>query len=96
MTEEDHEAKEPVNYVRLSESTKQLIVDDCVLCGETHRHGSMDAEVARGGRSHRGAHCRGETAGGYYLELHDDAEPPRVWFERVGVKPPEQREGDEA
>jgi hypothetical protein len=75
---EDHDAKTPVNEVRLSGSLRQFIIDDCVLCGETHRHGSLDATVAKGGRSHRIAHCG--DGGGYYLELADDADPPERWY----------------
>lgn len=85
-TEADHDAKTPVNTVRLSESTKQFVVDECEICGDTHYHGSKDRVVAEGGRSHRAAHCsRGDHSGGYYLELADDAEPPKVWFDRLGV-----------
>lgn len=81
-TDEDAD-KTPVNYVRLSDSVRQFIIDDCVLCGETHRHGSMDPTVATGGRSHRSAHCTGPDTGGYYLELAPDAEPPERWYSWV-------------
>jgi len=80
QTEADHDAETPVNQVRFSDSGRQFIVDDCVLCGETHRHGSMDPTAAKGGRSHRVEHCHGiNHSGGYYLELADDAEPPEWW-----------------
>lgn len=85
--EADHEAKTPVNTVRLSDSGKQLVVEDCVICGGTHYHGSKDATVAAGGRSHRTAHCGGaEYTGGYYLELDDEAEPPQRWYDWLGVE----------
>jgi hypothetical protein len=94
VIEQDHEAKEPVNYVRLSDSGKQLIVDDCVYCGETHYHGAKDTRVAEGGRSHRGSHCHTSSAGGgYYLELADDADPPVFWYQWVGAEPPAAQEG---
>lgn len=83
-TEADHDEKTPVNKVRLSDSCRQLIVDECVLCGETHRHGSADPVVANGGRSHRVEHCRGiNHQGGYYLELAENADPPEWWYGRV-------------
>lgn len=75
--------KTPVNYVRLGDSLRQFIIDDCVLCDETHRHGSMDPTVANGGRSHRSAHCTGPGGAGYYLELAPDAEPPERWYSWV-------------
>ena len=84
--EADHDEKTPVNTVRLSRSTKQLVVDECVICGGTHRHGAKDRTVAEGGRSHRTAHCSGVAhTGGYYLQLADDVEPPEPWFRWVGV-----------
>jgi hypothetical protein len=95
VIEEDHEAKEPVNYVRLSDSEKQLVVDDCVYCGGTHYHGARDREIAKGGRSHRVAHCDDLSYGGYYLELADDAEPSKFWYQWLEVEPPEGGEGGE-
>ena len=83
----DHDAKTPVNTVRLSDSLKQFVIDECVICGDTHRHGSKDRVVATGGRSHRSGHCHGvEHTGGYYLELRDDVEPPQRWYDWVGVE----------
>lgn len=83
-THADHEAKTPVNEVRLSDSLRQFIIDDCVICGERHGHGSKDRAVAEGGRSHRAAHCHGvDHSGGYYLELADDVEPPERWYDWV-------------
>jgi hypothetical protein len=80
-TEADHDAKTPVNPVRLSESGRQFIIDECVICGERHGHGARDATVANGGRSHRASHCHGaDHSGGYYLELADDEEPPEWWY----------------
>lgn len=80
QTEADHDAETPVNQVHFAESYRQFIVEECVLCGETHYHGSCDPTVAKGGRSHRVAHCHGiNHSGGYYLELADDAEPPHFW-----------------
>ena len=84
--EADHDAQTPVNTVRLSESCKQLVIDTCVLCGGTHRHGAYDRAVARGERSHRAEHCDGDHTGGYYLELAADADPPAYWYEWLGVE----------
>jgi len=85
-TKADHDAKTPVNTVRLSDSGKQLVVDDCAICGDTHHHGAHDRTVAEGGRSHRTAHCGGvDHTGGYYLELAADAEPPQRWYDWLGV-----------
>lgn len=84
--EADHDAKTPVNTVRLSDSGKRLVVDNCVICGDTHHHGAYDPTVAKGGRSHRAAHCGdADRTGGYYLELADDAEPPQHWYDWLGV-----------
>lgn len=68
----------PVNTVYVSDSGRQFIVDECILCGDTHRHGAKDRTVADGGRSRRGAHCSLQPDE-YYLELADDADPPEVW-----------------
>lgn len=77
----DHEQKTPVNYVRVSDSLRQFIIDECVICGERHAHGSKDPTVATGGRSARSAHCHGVAGPGqYYLELAPDAEPPERWY----------------
>lgn len=74
----------PVNHVRLSDSQRQFIIEECVLCGERHAHGSKDAAVANGGRSRRVAHCRtGCQPREYYLELHPNADPPATWYEWV-------------
>ena len=78
--------KTPVNTVRVSDSGRQFIVEDCVLCGGTHYHGSKDPTVAEGGRSHRVSHCGGRSQGGYYLELDDEHEPPEHWWTYVGVE----------
>lgn len=86
-TQADHNDQTPVNKVRLSDSAKQFVVDDCVICGETHRHGSHDVAVAEGRRSHRAAHCHGaDHSGGYYLELADAAEPPEHWYAWLAVE----------
>ncbi|WP_154019137.1 hypothetical protein [Halococcus agarilyticus] len=76
----------PINEVRLSDSNRQFIVDECVICGDTHRHGSKDPAVARGDLSHRVAHCNlslEDTRGGYDLRLADDAERPERWLNWV-------------
>jgi len=85
-TDRDETAeKTPVNTVRLSSSLRQFIIDECVICGATHSHGARDPTVANGGKSHRGAHCRGvDHSGGYYLKLADDVEPPDHWYRWVG------------
>lgn len=79
---------DPVNDVRLSRSGGALVVDECVICGGTHRHGSNDPAVARGDLSHRVAHCKPRDAGedspgGYYLKFADDAERREIWLDYV-------------
>jgi len=69
----------PVNTVVFSESGRQFIVENCVLCGETHRHGSKDPAVAQGELSHRVPHCSDHKGKGYYLQLAEDADPPDWW-----------------
>ena len=75
----------PVNKVRVSDSGRQFIVDDCVICGGTHYHGSKDSMVAEGGRSERVSHC-GDIRGSYLLELVDEDQPPEHWWTYVGVE----------
>jgi len=72
---------DPVNTVVFSESGRQLIIENCVLCGETHRHGSKDPGVARGDLGHRVAHCSDRMSPDYYLELTEDADLPDWWQE---------------
>jgi len=90
QTTADHDARVPVNRVRLAdESLRTFVIDSCVLCGEEHRHGAEDPTVAAGGRSHRSAHCRDvDHSGGYYLELDPNAAPPRGWYLWLDVEPP--------
>ena len=78
----------PINEVRLSDSRRQLIVDECVICGETHRHGAKDPAVARGELSHRVSHCApddadGDAPGGYNLRLASGTERPEGWLDWV-------------
>ena len=81
---DETDEKTPVNTVRLSDSLRQFIIDECRICGARHAHGSKDPTVANGGRSHRAAHCRGvDHSGGYYIELDDDADPPERWYSYV-------------
>jgi len=83
-----HPDKTPVNPVRLSSSERQFVIEECVICGETHHHGAKDRTVATGGRSHRVEHCHDvDHDGGYYLELAEDAAPSDRWFAWVGVEP---------
>jgi len=71
----------PVNQVYVSDSGRQLIIEECVRCGETHSHGARDVTVASGGRSHRASHCtNNHLDGGYELELAEDADPPEHWW----------------
>lgn len=61
----------PVNRVYLS--GKVAIVEDCVVCQQTHRHG-LDYKILTDGESPRSAHCP-EFTGVYRLRLADDEEP---------------------
>lgn len=67
----------PVNEVVKTDS--QLVVRECVICGETHYHG-LDDLVAIGGRSHRVAHCATRQRGGYFIEYAAEAERPEPWL----------------
>jgi len=83
----------PVNQVRVADNLRQLVVDECVVCGETHYHGARDRAVAMGRRSPRGAHCRDE-AGEYLLELAPEADPPERWFRWLGVSETARERGE--
>jgi len=75
----------PLNPVHISESGRVAVVEECVLCGEEHRHGAADSALAAGERSSRGAHCAGRHTE-YDLVLAEDADPPEHWrqqFEEV-------------
>ena len=72
----------PVNEVKIGDYGKLVIVEECVVCGETHRHGANDVALARGERSSRMAHCSGRHHG-YDLVLADDADPPACWRRRL-------------
>jgi len=75
----------PVNEVRVSDSGRLFIIDDCVICGGEHTHGAKDRTVAEGGRSERVSHC-GQNRGSYFLELVDEDQPPEHWWTYVGVE----------
>lgn len=61
----DDEPDGPVNVVDRVTDT-HYIVENCVVCGETHRHGSANYYLADDDYAHRGAHCSG-SMDGYYL-----------------------------
>lgn len=57
-------ADDPVNVIdRIT--PVHYIVESCVRCGGTHRHGAAD-DLDVGDLTHRVAHCDG--GGGYYLK----------------------------
>lgn len=65
------ETDDPINTVsRVTDS--QLIVEDCVLCGETHYHGTGNQSFEVGDTTHRGAHCEGGD--GYRLKMTEATE----------------------
>lgn len=66
---------DPVNHVHVSDEWFQVVIDECVICGETHRH-SRDPKVLTGGRSYRSAHCHEPDTGGYFIELAPNANVP--------------------
>ena len=66
---ETHEGQ-PVNVVdRVTDV--HYIIEACVLCGETHRHGAVD-DLEPGKYGHRAAHC--DERGGYFLTVDEDTE----------------------
>jgi hypothetical protein len=72
----------PTNTVRIEAGgVWRAVIDECVICGETHRHGAVDTLLADGEPSHRVRHCDPGADGpsGYYLELPEDADPPAEW-----------------
>jgi hypothetical protein len=73
----------PVNQVYIDDWGKVAVVEECVLCGETHRHGAADPTLAAGGQSPRAAHCAVYDAE-YCLALAEDADPPAHWWRRMG------------
>ena len=77
----EHREKEPINEVRFA-SGRVLIVEECVICGDSHTHGAKGPAIARGEPAHRAAHCGTSDSGGYYIRLADDADPPPGYFRR--------------
>ena len=74
--------KQPINEVYFA-NAKTLLVEECVVCGGTHRHGARDPAVARGEPSHRVSHCGDLSASNYYIRLAEDADPPDRYFQWV-------------
>jgi hypothetical protein len=56
--------EKPVVEISTADET-HYIVDECPICGETHRHGSVP-ELEVGETTTRGTHCRTENAPGEY------------------------------
>lgn len=85
MTPNDRPDDYPTNIVTEVDGV-QAIVGECVICGETHYHGTTYRDPRKipedGYLGSRGAHCdAGKTSrddpGEYYLVLADDAEVDR-------------------
>lgn len=57
---------DPVNEMDRIEGI-QIIVEVCVICGDTHYHGTGGELPAVGDETHRVAHCGGEIGTGYHL-----------------------------
>jgi len=76
----------PTNTVRIEDTGFwHSVVDECVICGETHRHGAVDVALLEREPSHRVRHCDPDVEGpsGYYLLLAEDADPPAEWRRQV-------------
>ena len=55
----------PVNVIS-RRNDASVVIDECVICGDTHRHGANEDFIYP---SHRGAHCTpdGRDVGGYWV-----------------------------
>jgi hypothetical protein len=77
---------DPTNAVRIeADGVWRAVIDECVICGDTHRHGAVDVALLERKPSHRVRHCDPDVDGasGYYLELPEDADPPAEWRRQV-------------
>lgn len=61
----------PVNEIDRIDGI-QIVVEECVVCGETHYHGTGDRELEPGDTLPRVAHCTG--TGGYVLKMTEETE----------------------
>lgn len=63
----------------------QAIIEDCVICGDTHYHGhAWNVHFLEGGvRQERGAHCRN---GAYDIMIDESTDVPDDIVERAKAK----------
>jgi hypothetical protein len=62
----------PINKVKLE--PPHFVVENCVICGETHRHGCPDHTEPERYLGERSAHCGNiddPAYGSYIIELED-------------------------
>lgn len=67
----DREVDDPVNVIDRVTAV-HFVVESCVRCGETHRHGAA-ADLDVGDLTHRVAHCD-DGGAGYYLKRTEETE----------------------
>jgi len=59
--------------IRVSEVTNyQYLIEDCPLCGETHRHGKGGLQYEQ--LSSKSAHCNRSDVGTYYIFCDTETE----------------------
>lgn len=71
MNESTENGDTPVNEIDRIDGI-QIVVEDCVVCGETHYHGTGNRELEPGDTLERVAHCTG--GGGYVLKMTEETE----------------------
>lgn len=63
----------PVNGIDVV-TDSQYIVEECTVCGGTHRHGRVPESMEPGDTIHRVAHCTDGTVASYVLRYTADTE----------------------
>lgn len=66
---EPHEGRRVNRVARVTRD--HYIVDECIICGQTHRHGNVD-DLEPGGAVEREAHCPETTM--YFLIVDENTE----------------------
>lgn len=65
--------RHPVNEIDVV-TDSQYIVEECVVCGGTHRHGRVQASIEPGDTTQRVANCTDEPVASYVLRCTADTE----------------------
>lgn len=90
LTDLDHYRGQPIVPVTLDLETRQAVIEDCRICGETHRHSALDPALLKGRPSHRVGHCHVPGwDGDYYLRLAEGVDVPESlqrWADRQRIE----------